>query len=363
MPPVTVEEMDHHQSKVMISDSNLNILDTKDYNGSDSEELSERLQKFAKEELGEDSDVKAESLKEVRSWLSNCPHLCHSRTDANFLLRFLRIQKHKKKEACSMLEKYMVMRAQHPQWFQQLDIRQPALADLVARGYLFALPERDAMGRRVVFSVASALDPQRHTSSDAMRAHIMTFEALLEEEETQLRGFTYIFDCSGITFSHLSIWSPAEVAKLFSICEKNLPMRHRDINLLHLPFPMWAVFEFCKSLLSSKIRKRFSVHSNLTKLQTKLGESCEVDDASVVGAACEVGEACGDDADTSTSFLPKEYGGRVPLQQLAGQWVQVLEERRERLLDLDRVAVAEITQTVKKTKEKKGLWGLFSSES
>ena len=29
-----------------------------------------------------------------------------------------------------------------------------------------------------------------------------------------------------------------QVGRVFGICEKNLPMRHRDINLLMLPFPM-----------------------------------------------------------------------------------------------------------------------------
>ena len=137
--------------------------------------------------------------------------------------------------------------------------------------------------------------------------HPLSSQALLEEEENQIRGFTYIFDCSGLTLAHLSIWSPQEVAKVFSICEKNLPMRHRDINLLMLPFPMWAVFEFCKTLLSSKIRKRFSVHSSLEKLATKLG---------------------------SADILPKEYGGRVDLAKMTKRWVGELTERRNSLLGI-----------------------------
>ena len=34
---------------------------------------------------------------------------------------------------------------------------------------------------------------------------------------------------------------------------------------------MWAVLEFCKTLLSDKIRRRFSVISSVDKLRTKLG--------------------------------------------------------------------------------------------
>ena len=136
-------------------------------------------------------------------------------------------------------------------------------------------------------------------------SNLVHLQALLEEEENQIRGFTYIFDCSGLTLSHLSIWTPQEVGKVFSICEKNLPMRHRDINLLMLPFPMWAVFEFCKTLLSAKIRKRFSVHSSLDKLVTKLG---------------------------GVDILPQEYGGRKPIADMTREWAGELQEKRSSLL-------------------------------
>jgi hypothetical protein len=40
-----------------------------------------------------------------------------------------------------------------------------------------------------------------------------TLQALLEEEENQIRGFTYIFDCSGLTLSHLAIWTPSGIGQ------------------------------------------------------------------------------------------------------------------------------------------------------
>ena len=57
----------------------------------------------------------------------------------------------------------------------------------------------------------------------------MTFETLLNDEENQVRGFTYIFDEKD------PIWTPSEVSKAFSCCERALPMRHKDIHFLHLP--------------------------------------------------------------------------------------------------------------------------------
>jgi len=327
--------VDHHPTIKTVEDQHA---DTEEYEVEKTKKLNDKddikttLKEITREELGEDEETCSKSLAELTSWLQDQPHLRNCRTDQNFLLRFLRMQKHQVEKSGVVLEKYLHMRCSHPAWFQNLDIRDKHLAELVNSGYIFVLPERDKEGRRVIFSVARNLDPARHDNSDAMRAHILTFEALLEEEENQIRGFTYIFDCSGLTLAHLSIWTPQEVAKVFSICEKNLPMRHRDINLLMLPFPMWAVFEFCKTLLSSKIRKRFSVHSSLEKLVTKLG---------------------------SADILPKEYGGKVELAKMTRRWVEELSERRNSILDLDKMVVSE--DDIKKTESRKNsVWGLFS---
>lgn len=290
------------------------------------------LQELAQQELEETRQVRDESLQALRSWIETQSHLRGCRLDSNFLLRFLRMQKHNVERTTLVLEKYLIMRVQHPNWFQRLDIRDPAVHELVTNGYLFVLPERDHNGRKVIFSVARNLDPSRHTSSDAMRAHLITFEALLEDEESQIRGFTYIFDCAGISLGHLGIWTPSEVAKIMSCCEKNLPMRHREINLLSLPFGVWAVFEFAKTLLSDKIRKRFSVHGDINKLHKKFAD---------------------------TSFLPQEYGGQTPLLDQAKEWAHHLETIRPRLLALDTMNV-DVKQSQVKCKERKSsFWTLF----
>ena len=129
-------------------------------------------------------------------------------------------------------------------------------------------------------------------------------QTLLHDEENQIRGFSYVFDCTGLTLAHLSIWTPAECSRVLSICDKNLPMRHKDINLVNLPFPMWAVFEFCKTLLSDKIRRRFSVMSSFEKLSLKFP---------------------GD-------LLPSEYGGAGSLEEMAASWASVVADHRQSLL-------------------------------
>merc|ERR1712004_380813 len=235
--------------------------------------LSKEVQEVAKVELNETAKVRKKALAEVRKWVRSQPQIKRARLDANFILRFLRMQKFEIKESCEILDKYLTMRCQYPTWFQNLDCQDPALADLVSKGYIFVLPERDQHGRRVIFSRAAAFDPTKYTTSDMMRAHVMTFETLLEN---QVRGFTYVFDEKAVSWSHLSIWTPSEVSKAFSCCERALPMRHRDINFLNLPWTMSLIFQFAKSLLSEKIRSRFKTHSGLELDQLKVDSSAPV---------------------------------------------------------------------------------------
>ena len=53
------------------------------------------------------------------------------------------------------------------------------------------------------------------------------------------------------------MWHPQDAYYLFVDCEKSLPVRHADINMVRLPIVIWFVLEFVKKLLSKKIRHAF----------------------------------------------------------------------------------------------------------
>merc|ERR1712079_699494 len=269
------------------------------------------VQEIAQKELNETNKQRKKALADIRKWIKNQSHIRRTRLDSNFILRFLRMQKFDIKESCEILEKYLTMRGQYPAWFQNLDCRDPAISDLVSAGYIFVLPERDQHGRRVIFSQAAAFDSSKYTVSDLMRAHVMTFETLLTDEENQVRGFTYIFEEKDVSWSHISIWTPSEVSKAFSCCERALRMRHKDIHFLHLPWTMNLIFQFAKSLLSEKIRNRFKTHSSLDSLQRSV----------------------------NTSILPAEYGGTKPIQDCITSWKTELEQSRNSLLELDQLKI------------------------
>ena len=57
-----------------------------------------------------------------------------------------------------------------------------------------------------------------------------------------------------IRHAHVAMWQAQDAYYLFVDCEKSLPVRHLDINMVRLPLVIWFVLEAVKTLLSKKIR-------------------------------------------------------------------------------------------------------------
>ena len=78
-----------------------------------------------------------------------------------FLLRFLRAQKFHVGRAEAMMEKYLKLRRQKPQWFQtNLDSN---VLELLKKGFVTVLPDTDEEDRICIYHQPSVADPSRHS--------------------------------------------------------------------------------------------------------------------------------------------------------------------------------------------------------
>ena len=109
------------------------------------------LKKVAETELRESAKTRKRALRELRDWLKSQNHISGCRSDNSFLLRFLRMKKFEVGDTIKVLDKYLKIRTQNPNWFTELDIQEPKLNRLISDGYIFVLPQRDSKGRRVVY--------------------------------------------------------------------------------------------------------------------------------------------------------------------------------------------------------------------
>lgn len=89
--------------------------------------LSPKFKKIALDDLREDENIRSQALAQFREWIAKHPHIKKCRTDAVFLLRFLRTKKFSVPASCEMLQRYLTIRQLYPQWFKKLDIEDESI--------------------------------------------------------------------------------------------------------------------------------------------------------------------------------------------------------------------------------------------
>lgn len=245
--------------------------------------LTSKLKKVAQEELREDDNIRQQALAQFREWIAKHPHIKKCRTDAVFLLRFLRTKKFSVPAACEMLQRYLTIRQLYPQWFQKLDIEDKALEEIIDSGYLVPLLERDQHGRQLILSCAGKFDTYRFTSAQMARAHSLVCESLLDDEDSQVAGYTHVNDESGMSMSLLSLWTLTDIKNMLGCIQvrkkirlkltlffnqfhintkqNSTPMRHKETHFLNMPSYANKIIEFAMGVLSDKLKKRIIVRA------------------------------------------------------------------------------------------------------
>ena len=170
---------------------------------------------LAEEDLRETEEVRSFALKALRQWIEQNPKITKCRFDNSFLLRFLRTKKFHIPTVQESIERYLLMRENYSGGvFQNISLEEKAVAELLDLGFVFPLPERDSEGRRVLLIQPRVLNLEKHTLRDIIRLFTVTAEILVEDEETQIRGFVYLIDAGGTSLQLVTLVSPKEAVRL-----------------------------------------------------------------------------------------------------------------------------------------------------
>lgn len=88
--------------------------------------------------------------------------------------------------------------------------------------YIFPLPQRDVLGRRVIMYRPSMFNPSKHINYNMVKIHAIVYETLLEDELNQINGIVHVIDSSGMGLNYMTIFTPHEAYRI----GKNLEVWH-----------------------------------------------------------------------------------------------------------------------------------------
>ncbi|KAG5305842.1 RHPN2 protein, partial [Pseudoatta argentina] len=261
----------------------------------------------ARLELHEDDNTRDQALKQFRHWIEKHPAIKKCRTDSLFLLRFLRTKKFSLPMAQEMLEQYLTIRQLYSNWFQNLDVDDPKLMAIIDNGYLVPMLKRDQHGRKVIMSFAGHFDPSKFSSAHLLRVHSMVVESLMDDEKSQVYGYTYLNDEAGLSMNHLGTLSFMDIRNILRCIQNSTPMRHKETHIINLPSSVAKLLEFGMSLLNDKLKSRVMIHKNIQELKEAV----------------------------DPKILPKEYGGEISLSEMIDEFKKELKRKKDELKALD----------------------------
>ncbi|ETN60446.1 hypothetical protein AND_007941 [Anopheles darlingi] len=199
--------------------------------------LPELYREIAKEELRETDQVREVAITQMREWIVRNKHIHKSRTDASFLLRFLRANKFSVPMACEGLERYLAVREMYPGWFKHLDIMEPATQILLKDG------------------------PDSVLGQDSM------LETMLESEEVQIGGVILLIDYSGVAMKVFQDWGATEMKIVMEGWTRCFPVIYREIHAAKLPKLAIPFIEQLLSFASPKLREIIHCYATVAEIQ------------------------------------------------------------------------------------------------
>ncbi|XP_053674573.1 retinaldehyde-binding protein 1-like [Anopheles nili] len=268
--------------------------------------LPELYRELAKEELREDDAVRENALAEMRIWIVKNPHIRKCRTDAKFLLRFLRFRQFSVPMACEALERYLAIRALYPSLFKNLDCNETVMKELVGYEPLTYLGQ-DHTGRAVYLYRFGMFNGEKHSALQDARYIVLILETILEWEESQIGGLHVLLDYDGCTMSNFEKWGTSDLKLIMEVYSQSYPLRFSEIHSTQLQKFGIPVVETLVSFANPKLREKITCYKTVAELEKHF----------------------------EPALKPTVYGGEANLDELNRAFRKRIEEQREITLGLD----------------------------
>lgn len=189
------------------------------------------------------------------------------------------------------------------------------MKELYESGFIFPLEKRDQNGCRVIMIQANKLDTKKFSFSDILRIINLVIFTLLEEHETQIAGFVYVFDHKSISMDYIGLFSLIDIRNYLKCIQNAMPCRQKQGIWVNLPSFAVKLTDLCKNLVSAKLRERAYFYQDMDKVYGHI----------------------------DPKILPKEHGGQATIKEMMTSFKILADRHKEKLkqtdgqhIDLDR---------------------------
>ncbi|XP_015925309.1 alpha-tocopherol transfer protein-like isoform X2 [Parasteatoda tepidariorum] len=219
----------------------------------------------AQVELGESEEVRAESLKNLRSLIKNEPDL-HSCMEDTFLLRFLRSKKYRVEKAFKTLKNFYTYKATYSGILT--DFRPSEVLHILKTNYFTALEYRDSGYAGIGVIRMGEIDLSKITTDEMMACILVMAEIGINMESIQVAGYAVILDFEGVTIQTVKQFaSPTFLYRVIQCIQDVIPCRIKGYHIVNQPYFFNIILAIARTFLSAKLSSRLHLHgSNLKSL-------------------------------------------------------------------------------------------------
>ena len=221
----------------------------------------ETLEK-AMRELGEVPEKRPEAIQELREKIEHISEeegLTFERKDDKFLLRFLRARKFNSDRALQLYVNYYRYRHKYAPLFTT---RTPKGMERILTSGLFRVMDVQN-GPKLLFLFPACWDYENVPFERNFKVLMLLLDKLIEDEETQVHGFTLVNNMKGASLYTVMNFARTEQIRkgvFIELIQEAFPARFKGLHLVNQPWYVSIILTIVRPFMKQKLKDRLYMH-------------------------------------------------------------------------------------------------------
>uniref|UniRef100_A0A1B6DGL7 CRAL-TRIO domain-containing protein n=1 Tax=Clastoptera arizonana TaxID=38151 RepID=A0A1B6DGL7_9HEMI len=206
-----------------------------------------------------DKDI---ALQTIRNKITTIQLNEFTRTDDEFLMRFIRARKMNVEESYLLLCNYYDYRKKNQELFDNMTLKDTLIQQALYDGFPGVLANRDRKGRCIILFFCNHWDHCNYSLEVIYRSLLLSLDKLLDNPQNQFNGFVFVVDWTDFSLRQSTNLSPRILKSMIDGLQDCFPARFKGIHFVNQPWYVEAALAVIKPFLKNKTRDKIFVHGN-----------------------------------------------------------------------------------------------------